>query len=683
MKIKNSVVGEILKNLSYFFTYILTLLCFLTIYRGIFLYKNFNETKDIPTTVFFESFLRGVKFDLVIVGYLGFLLLLLFTLSKIILRFLKTNKSSLFFKLFSIISSIMIFLILTIEIVDAELFTNSGEHLSASVLDYLNSMDSGLAGTIWQDYPVIWNIIIVLSSTLLFYYLTNKVLQKIFPKVKSSKKLIISDLVSLVVGAGFCLIFARGGFGVAVINWGYAWFSDYPFANNVVMNGSFSLLKSIDTQRKIKSKGLEQMMPYKKDEWQSLLRKDYQLKDNLVLNSTYANIKTSNPLRRVVDTKRIKKHYNVVIVLLESWMSRYIGSLDGDISATPCFDELQKEGFLFDNIYANGTRSNRGLVSVLCSFPSQSGRSVMKLEQSNSYMFALPDMLKHRGYTTSFIYGGDVSFDNMNGFFKKHGIDSFIGKKDFPQEQYFSKWGVPDKIMLTKALDYFKTQKEPFFTTMFTLSTHEPFDLPDNKCLKFTKEDSKDYKYLNTLNYSDQSLKKFMNNFKKEAPTVYNNTIFVFVADHGRKVRTDLEFDPQRFKIPLLFILPKELKEEVEKMDFNIHSVGAQVDILPSLMHLLGGKYENANWGRSLFARSNNRRAFMIAGSKFVVTDGKYYYYEKVGVKKNRLFTFENHKLIDQKLPEFKMQLKTQCHLYFQASQTMTLKGNYGYKKNH
>ncbi len=287
-------------------------------------------------------------------------------------------------------------------------------------------------------------------------------------------------------------------------------------------------------------------------------------------------------------------NYNVVIFLQESLGAEYVGSLGG-MPLTPELDKLTKEGLLFTNLYCTGTRSVRGIEAVVSGFLPSPSESVVKLSKSQTGFFTLADVLKEKGYSTSFIYGGLANFDNMASFFNGNGFENIIDQEDFESDgkKYALKgtWGYSDEDLVVKANDYFKNQNgKPFFSLMFSTSNHEPFEFPDGRIKLYDKNKNT---VNNAMKYADFSIGKFFELAKKEA--YFKNTIFIVIADHNTRTYGNNLVPVNKFHIPALIIGPTIPKGK------KYTGLCSQIDIVPTLLDRLGLAVEIPTPGRNIF----------------------------------------------------------------------------------
>jgi phosphoglycerol transferase MdoB-like AlkP superfamily enzyme len=240
---------------------------------------------------------------------------------------------------------------------------------------------------------------------------------------------------------------------------------------------------------------------------------------------------------------------------------------------------------------------------------------------------SLSEILHNRGYYNLFVYGGDLVFDNVEGFFTLKKYDKFYGEESLGTEYSFSKWGIPDHILFEKTTAIIDSLPRPFLLTMQTLSNHEPFDLPDSSVQRFFEDDLTS-KMFNSQLYADHALGHFIDLIREKG--VSDSTIFVFTADHTRFDAGRFYLDPMYFHIPLLIYSPALLGTEGRV----IEKYGGQTDILPTLMGLLGGDYTHSSWGRDLLKLDDNDSGYAIMNvlRRIGYIDPRFFYYEDLGV---------------------------------------------------
>ncbi|MEJ2681294.1 MAG: LTA synthase family protein, partial [Gammaproteobacteria bacterium] len=245
---------------------------------------------------------------------------------------------------------------------------------------------------------------------------------------------------------------------------------------------------------------------------------------------------------------------------------------------SPNLDKLALESMWFDNLYATGTRSVRGIEAVISGFLPTPLSSVVKLGKSQNNFFTVANVLKQSDYKTSFIYGGEAHFDNMKRFFSNNGFQTIVEEKDFTNPTYVGSWGVSDEDLFAKADHVFSQHAasgERFFSLVFTSSNHAPFDFPDGR----VTVPGDQHNVGTAVRYADYALGQFIAQAKKS--NYWDNTVFLIVADHSDRVFGDKLVPINKFHIPAL-ILGKAIQPR------RITKLASQIDLLPTLLSLTG-----------------------------------------------------------------------------------------------
>lgn len=587
--------------LKFFIKQYIYLYFMMVISRIYFLYRTFPKEIKIPKEIIYEGFKVGWIFDNSIIGSFTVITSLLF-----IIFYILNKKFSKLAKYIYIFPTVVLFLsICSLSFGNVEYFREFGFNINSSILNYFGDTDEILATFFsGNEYNPITNLSIILFFTIGFISLINKNLEEANLNLKFDIFSVFKTSLSVLFIITLGVFSSRGGFSEAVLDWGRGYYSEYSYMNQFAINPVFSLGRSYYNLKKEQRKGRALERTLSKDELKHNIR--------IIVNDKCGKyISEKNPLLRITNTGKDKKNYNVVVVLMESFMSKYIGAQGAKIDLTPNFNKLVKEGVFFNNFYATGTRSNRGIASVTVSYPSPKAISVTKeFTAGQKSFFSLPKILKERGYSTSFIYGGDAEFDNMAGFLKLNGVDTVIDERDFSKDDKTIKWGVPDDKLFKKSINYLSSIKQPFYTTIFTLSNHAPYDIDPNYRLFKNNEFGELTNRLNAFHFADVALGQFIDNIKEQKWA--KNTIFVFVADHGFKTDSNFDLNWENFKIPLLLWSPGNIfNPEVNKI------TSSQVDILPTVMGVLGGVYKNSSWGRDLFNISKENSYAYIVQNNF------------------------------------------------------------------
>lgn len=331
-----------------------------------------------------------------------------------------------------------------------------------------------------------------------------------------------------------------------------------------------------------------------------------------------------------------EKKYNVIFISIESFSADFMKHFGNEENITPNMDKIAKEGLFFTGMKATGTRTVRGLEALTLSVPPTPGNSIVR-RSGNENLFNISTPLKERGYDARFIYGGYGYFDNMNYFYENNGFEIVDRAKFLKEEIVFENaWGVSDEDLFNKTIgeaDKSFAAKKPFFNFVMTTSNHRPFTYPDGKIDIASKTGRN-----GSVKYTDYAIGKLLE--KARAKKWFDNTIFIFVADHcaGSAGNTDVPL--WRYQIPAVFYAPKIIKPRVFAKNVS------QIDIAPTLLGVLNLSYKSKFFGHDVI---HNEKT--IANRSFVST------YTDVGYFKNdKLFLLKpkrEQKVFDVKLEKF------------------------------
>jgi len=403
----------------------------------------------------------------------------------------------------------------------------------------------------------------------LFYKLIPK--QKFNNLIASSKIDIVKQIGIFLVALASCIMIGRGGTQrkplrrVDAIK--YAPSKNTP----IVLNTPFCILKTIG-----KKKELKPLKHYSTEKLKTLYTPVKQYKDSIPF---------------------IKK--NIVVVILESFGDENISYSNPKTGNTPFLDSLIQKSLYFKNGFANGRVSIDAVPSVISGIPSIFGTPYISSTYAFNNTNSFPKVLKKEGYNTSFFHGAFNGSQNFDQYAKIAGFENYYGKDEYPidsPEVQDGKWGVFDEEFLTFFGEKLTTFKEPFFSSVFTISSHIPFTMPKKHQGKFDKGNTR---FFETVGYTDYSLRKFFNYAKHQS--WYNNTIFVITADHCSSAGKGFyKSIVQEYSIPLLFFDPsnKNLQGVSTK---NIQ----QIDILPSILDYLHYNKKIVSYGNSYKEKDN------------------------------------------------------------------------------
>lgn len=305
---------------------------------------------------------------------------------------------------------------------------------------------------------------------------------------------------------------------------------------------------------------------------------------------------------------------HVIFLFMESFRARNVGALGAEMGVTPHFDRLSKSGVLFTDFYANSVRTSRSVVSSLFGIPSDVDGSEIAAKTKAPFI-GIPQIMQEGGYQTSYLHNGPIEFEKQDHFFDLHGYDVVHGKdemaKEFPRIQS-SSWGLPDECLMHHAANFLEEKKDsPQFLTLFTISNHHPWNLPAHyQPPAFPPEISRIYrKYLNTFHYSDACLGLLVELLREKK--LLDNTLLFIMGDHGYPMGEHNNFVEQRYlyeeniRVPLMIYGEGRIVEPK-----RISTPGSQLDLVPTLMDVLGLHGFNLSIGSSLMRKMDERQVF-------------------------------------------------------------------------
>ncbi|UOQ77401.1 LTA synthase family protein [Hymenobacter sp. 5516J-16] len=365
----------------------------------------------------------------------------------------------------------------------------------------------------------------------------------------------------------------RGGLQQIPVNQSDVYFSSRPFANHAAVNVPWNVVNSLRLQNG--GPNPYQFLP------DSTARRLTQQLYAPTGPDTVALLRTRRP--------------NVLFIILESFTGKLVGHLGGETGVTPTLDSLSQVGVSFQNLYAAGDRSQKGLVALLSGYPNQPTTSIIKSPRKTERLPHLARTLRDQGYSTAYYHGGELAFANMKSYLVTAGYEQFTERSDFTRRDQNAKWGAHDHVLLTRLLQELPRQRPPFFVTAFTLSSHEPFDVPMRPRFPGTTEAAL---FRNSVYYTDHVLGQFLAQARRQP--WWDSTLVVLVADHGHHQPGDTpNHAPAKFRIPLLLtggaLLPSTQGRQIS-------TFGSQTDVAATLLAQLKLPATTFPWSRDLLA---------------------------------------------------------------------------------
>ncbi len=469
-------------------------------------------------------------------------------------------------------------------------FQSAFNFIAVDYLVYTNEV----VMNIWESYPVVWILSALLLITICVVAWAYK---HLFTDIKAP-----SFWGRLWRTAVYVLVLVAAYFAVDM--------SRLEICNNTMNNegakeGTYSLFSAF----------LKNELPYNRFYLVQDEQENLQILQQKLGGKNVEFLAPDKNIARKITSAKPENKANVIIVLMESMSSKFMNENlpDDHIEITPNLEKLSKESLYFSNAYANGTRSVRGIEALTLSVPPLPGMSIVR-RQNNENLHSIGSIFKQKGYDNKWIYGGFGYFDNMNYFFENNGFQIVDrGTWDKDDVSFVNAWGASDEDTFRKVIkeaDKSYAEGKPFLSVILTISNHRPYTYPEGKI----PLESGQWGRIGGVMYADYAIGQLV----EEAKTKpwFDNTIFVFVADHTAGASGKEQINLEGHHIPLMFYAPKLIKPQ------RIETPVSQIDALPTLLGLLNFDYESRFYGQDALSEDYE--------SRFFVSN-----YQKIGYVKN------------------------------------------------
>lgn len=586
--------------------------------RTIFYLFNLHCFKNIGLT----EFLGGLRFDLAAIFLSNILIIVLSTIPgnfKYSLTYQKSLKI-----LFFLINAFFIGL----NFIDIKYYIYTNKRSTYALITA-----SGMEGDILRLIPVFltqyWYLFIGYLLAMFCFWKFIPEISYRQEKENGWKGIFVSSLVFLLF-IGIIILLGRGGIQRAPIKTVDAInYTDYPQNTAVVLNTTFTIFKTIN----------------KKD---NLKKKNYFTPQQL--KTIYQPIIDINS-----DGSFNKK--NLVILILESFGKENINQQFEGRKLTPFLDSLLTEGRYYTNAFANGLKSIDAVPSIITSIPCLMEVSYISSPYSFNQIDGFNAVLKKEGYSTSFFHGAFNGSQNFNEFARISGYDHYYGKNEYTEKGgYDGVWGIFDEEFLQFALKKFNTFKQPFFSTIFTISSHSPYTIPEQYKNKFPKGNRDIHE---SIAYSDFALRKFFENAKKQE--WYANTIFVITPDHTSRGGVKPEYfstEIGNYSIPILLFDPSN-----SKLKGKENKLMGQIDIYPEVLSYLNYRGQIFSFGNPIESEYRVVANFNEGIYRFLINQ---YYVTFDGEKILRVYDYTKDSLLQHSIsnyPKEKFELKIKSYI--------------------
>lgn len=539
------------------FSLILLSACRILFILYLYPYLNGAPLSQLPLV-----FLWGVLFDVQAMVYF----LLPFHLLSIIPI---TDKNRLYLNATKFFFVLGCMLMLTLNFIDLEFYKIKTRRSGIELLQLISDPANPVLSYIFNYW---WLLLLLLALALLILFFYPKSYSSI-PETTSFK----TRLSVFFVAAALLFMGARGSFDIKPLrSFDAAAFVD-PQWVAATINSPTQLLTSYSTRT---PKAIEWLSP---DE------------AKLYFNP----IQSTSP--------SLSSRPNIVLIILESFGRDYIGFLNKETRFTPFLDSLSKDALIFPNAYSSGTTSMESLPAIFASVPSLLEVPYINSTFQNNILKGIHHYLSKDGYDCSFYYGarnGSMGFDN---FLKISGKIQYYGMDEYPnpKSDFDGHWGIWDEPYLKYYATQLASKQQPFFSSVFTLSSHDPYQIPAQYQSIFTANELPIHK---AVQYSDHAMRQF---FKKVWKSAYfENTIFVITADHPSHSKNEYYYTPTgKYEIPLMIYAPKLIKA-----GWRDSITASHTDIMPTIMGFSGSKAQYFSFGKDLMKGKNGTAINMDNG---------------------------------------------------------------------
>lgn len=555
-----------LRNLQLYLLMTVVLMLIYSLQRVSFLAWNWKSFQNQGWQDLIWSLIVGWRFDLSAICLLS---ALFFVLAMVLdfsppLNGFKRWFESLLASLFALAHSFFI----VVNWGDIEFVNFVGRRFTADSF----FIASEIPGKFMSIVLTYWPLALGMTICLLIFWLSKWVLLRRFEgrHLNMVQNLVLAGLIFVLLILG-----GRGGLQFKPLSFVQAQVFKTPSHNNLVLNSTFTVIKSIGKQKLARNKWLPAGVDGRKF-----------LNGAITSESVFSGF---------------AKPPNVVLIIVEGMNLEYLGEPFGPVTYAPFLRELSEKGLSWRHFFANGRRSIEGIASLYAGIPSlMSEPFITSPFQTNTYE-GLGTIFEKNNYSTSFFHGGANGTMFFDSFMKATGVRDYFGLNEYPnRDDYDGTWGIFDEPYLQYAIQKLDQMNQPFFTGVFTLSSHHPFKVPEKYAGKFNKGVAPIHE---SIGYVDFAIRQFFDSASTKS--WYQNTLFIITADHtSQSFNAKSDNEVGHYQIPLIFYYPGFKRQDWPSLD--VSQMGSQIDLLPTLVDILKlkSKYQN-DLGQSLFKPGN------------------------------------------------------------------------------
>jgi len=537
--------------------------------RAVFLFYNYSDFVNAPISSVLRAFFEALYLDTAMACYF-------ITLPIIILLILQFVFKNWIVRFFVGFNYLLIALLSIITVSELPIYDEWSHKLTYKALWFLNQPSEVFFTASYNQFFGGLLGILFLAILLLLLY------KKFRFQFELRKSPVWLSLVFVVITPILLFTGIRGGYYLIPIQVSDAYFSNNYILNDLSTNSTFHLMSNV-------AQNLEAYEPYKfmsSANAKGIVAEMFQEEKD----STTQILTTTRP--------------NIVLIVFEGWAADVVGELGGLKGLTPNFDKICNNGISFDSCYASGSLSDQGMGAVFSAFPAQPRTSIVTQPSKYKSLPTITKQLKSAGYSTSFLFGGELNYGNIRSYMYYNGFDKIIEGKDFENSVTRGRLGVPDGPALQRNLQEISKLKPPFFAAQFTQSTHGPFDFPKEQ--KHVNWGDKENEYINSIYYADSCLNVFMEAAKKQA--WYKNTLFVFISDHSHNTPKNFGYHQMQYRRIPFVLFGEVLKQEFKGLHYK--QICSQLDFSATVLAQLQLDTKAFAWSKNQFNPYIKHNAF-------------------------------------------------------------------------
>lgn len=477
--------------------------------------------------------------------------------------------------------------------VDFGLFRHWGFRLDSTIIPYLATPKEAAASVTWSD---LWPTVLLFFAYAALMIAIWRGVAKIYRSERASILRRAGQTIIWLIVGGLIFLAIRGGTGTSPANVSKVYFSDNMFLNQAATNPIFSFLSSA-SRSELKEGDYRY---FSDEECDSLFE---QLQGPQATADTTSVLNTTRP--------------NVVLIILESFGRTITDEIIDGKQVTPHLNSLKSEGIWFENLFANSFRTDRGTVAIMSGYPTHPKVSIMKYPQKAHTLPAIARSLREEGYTTTFTYGGDANFTNTISYLYGTGIERVTDQRTLSLNAPLAQWGYADNVVC----DYFANEvlelasaEKPYFATLLTLSSHEPFDVPYSAF---------ENKILNAAAFTDECVGKMIERWKQSP--AWEDMLVVLIADHGIAYPDELQIgELPRQRVPMLWT-----GGAINQGGLIIDTYSSQADLAVTLLRQMGIAADEFEFSKDIFCPATPHYGFWTFNNGFgLISENDYVRYD-------------------------------------------------------